>query len=110
MSTTVTHNSHEHFSGHRQTAALAYERGRFRNNPLPRHTVMNHAARCLSPTAIHHESKDTQAEGQRHTTKNGRVFAGIREDFLGPRTQQMPGHRSPQRKGHAEPMPTDIHD
>ncbi|MGZ8406369.1 MAG: hypothetical protein ACXWWB_11955 [Nitrospira sp.] len=86
MSTTVTLNSHEHFSGHRQTAALAYERGRFTNNPLPRHRVMNHAARCLSRATIHHELKDTQAEAQRHTTKNGRVFAGIREDFSGPRT------------------------
>ena len=71
MSTTVAHNIREHPRGHRPTAAPAYLRDRFMKYPFSRHTIVNHTARGLSHTAIHHEWKDLQAYVGAHPTSKG---------------------------------------
>ena len=71
MSTTVAHKIREQPCGHRQTAARAYLRDRSMKHPFSRHTIVNHTARGLSHTAIHHEWKDRQAYVGAHPTSKG---------------------------------------
>lgn len=40
-------------------------------HPFSRHTIVNHTARGLSHTAIHHEWKDRQAHVGAHPTSKG---------------------------------------
>jgi hypothetical protein len=54
-------------------------------------------ARSLSDIAVRHEAKAAPADARPQASEKPEAYSlEYVEDFSGPRTAQMPGHRSPQ--------------